>query len=85
MRERVIRFLYFDKSKEGSSPYGRDLGILANGDVCLRRQQLAMSSINLVVLISVRFVTQSDHISTLEHNLETSRTHTTKRCHPWRQ
>jgi len=34
----VIRFLYSDKSKEGSSPYGRDLGILANGDVCLRPQ-----------------------------------------------
>jgi len=41
VRRCVVRFLYSDKSKEGSSTYGRDLGILANGDVCLRPQQLA--------------------------------------------
>jgi len=39
MRKRVIRFLYSDKSREGSSPYGRGLGILANEGVCLRPQQ----------------------------------------------
>ena len=30
MRKRVIRFLVSDKSREGSSPYGRGLSILAN-------------------------------------------------------
>jgi len=39
LEKTCVKGSWFDKSREGSSPYGRGLGILANDGVCLRPRQ----------------------------------------------
>ena len=40
MRKTCVKVLVLVKSREGGSPYGRGLSMLANEGVCLRPQQL---------------------------------------------
>jgi len=69
----VIRFLVSDKSREGSSPYGRSLSILANEGVCLRPQQNDTNfTLRALLLLAVEVFSASDNEETKE-KLETIR------------
>jgi len=44
VRKTCVKVLVLVKSREGSSPYGRGLSMLANEGVCLRPQQFVLKT-----------------------------------------